>query len=447
MERSHYSPALFVIRALTIAVATLVSAAPGPARAQQSNKLGFKVGDKSRLHLNLTVSSAFDSNSQRRASDIQGTEDVRLIVRPGLALDVPGRSLELRLGLGTTIGQFFGAGSASGSDTTFGLDSNIFLRVGSRKSTVSFQIENSPMLTPTVLPEVGTVGTDERLFPAFTDRGKLFLTFRPGGGALEFDVGYKNLFVAYTRDSATNDAPDDGFLNKGFLEARLKFLPKTAAVFYADFGAFDVGAPSGRTPGTLESNPFSVLVGLIGQITRTISAEVRAGYAETLVWTPDGGRFGTTDPANQRTVVGLASVGWQIIKTAKVSLTYQRDLQPTVALSSFITDAIRLRGNWNIDRLLLGAYGEVQFRDFGTQASGMPPMTENPDLLEPSSTLIFGGVRADYFFLDWLTGGLNYRVMVQDSNDDARLFNGSVFVPALGSFDRHVVLANVGVRY
>jgi hypothetical protein len=238
------------------------------------------------------------------------------------------------------------------------------------------------------------------------------------------------------------------------LESRLEFLPKTALIFYADFGIFDPANPvEGRGVSTLGSNPFSVLVGLIGQVTRTLSAEVRAGYGETLVWnrTPDGElqRFEETARTNQRTVIGLASLTWRFLRTANLSLTYQRSIQPTVALSSLIADAVRFRVNWGIDRLVLGAYAEGQLREFGFQVDTTDPGEEPTQDVErePFAVLAFGGVKAEYYFLDWLVGGLNYRIMYQSSNDEDRQTPGGTVLPALGEFTRHQVFALVSARY
>lgn len=412
----------------------------------QVETLGFRIGEKSKLHTNLDLSTGYDTNSLRQDDDFDdNASDVRLMVRPSLSLDVPGRAVAFRFGLGATISQFLGVNSEiEGADETlFGFDANLYFRLGSNDSAVSFILENQPTLTPTVIPEPGAIGADERLFPAFADSGRAFLRLRPGGGALEFDVGYRNDFVIFTRSQPDQRAgsPDDGYNHVAFLESRLKFLPKTAALFYAEFGWFDAANPE-REVTTADANPFSVLVGLIGQITRTVSLEVRAGYAETLVWAGD--RFGETDPANQRSPVGLISMTWKPIGTAQLGLTYQRSLQTIVALSSFIADAFRFRADWSVGRLVLGAYAEVQLRDFGTQIDIRDPgvMPEGVEA-EPFATLVLGGARAEYYFLDWLTGGLSYGVMAQNSNDEDR----QDAVPALGGFTRHQFFANVGVRY
>lgn len=447
------------LRRSVVGLAALAALVVGVDRAEaQANKLGFRVGEKSKLHTGLDVSALYDSNIRRREDDPNtaaidesaNADDVRLIFRPSLKLEVPGRSVAFGLGLGATISQFLGT-SAANPDTQFGFDGSVYFRLGSNKSVVSFVLENTPMLTPTILPELGTIGADEVLFPAFTDAGRAYLTLRPGGGALEFDVGYENMFVIFDRGQGVG-SPDDGFTHKAFIESRLKFLPKTALIFYADFGAFDPANPN-RNANTLGANPFTAQIGLIGQITRSLSAEVRAGYAETLVWALDGAgepdRFGSTAPTNQRTVVGLASLTWQIISTAQLAATYQRDLQPTVALSSFITDAFRLRANWSIDRLVLGAYAEAQLRDFGFQVDlAAPGQMPTSDIeREPFATLVFGGAKAEYYFLDWLVGGLNYRVMLQSSNDEERARNDGSVLPALGGFTRHQMFATVGARY
>ncbi|MBX2812205.1 MAG: hypothetical protein KTR25_10360 [Myxococcales bacterium] len=411
----------------------------------EDRRLGFRVGAKSKLHLNLDLSAAMDSNPERlNDSDSQGAEDFRLVIRPSFKLDAPGRSYRLRLGAGLTVSQFFSpaAGTLESIGTKPGADARLYFRLGTGRSAVTLTVENTPILTPTVLPDLGTISADEALFETFADTGKLYLTLRPGGGALEFDVGYENAFTVFLRSMEGRSAPDDGFLHKGFFEGRLKFLPKTAALVYIDFGAFDAYNPSGPVT-TLGSNPISLLVGVEGQITRTIATELRVGYAENLVWS--GQRFGETAPQNQRTVVGLASAVWQITRVAQISLGYQRTLQPTVALSSFIADALRFRALWRIERLELGVYAEVQHRDFGTQAPDAELVAQNPGIAEnePSATLAFGGLRADYYFYNWLIGGLNYRLLHQGSNDPER----GNSLPELGAFSRHQVFATVGVRY
>lgn len=411
--------------------------APAAADAQQANRLGFNIGEKSKLHLNLDLATMWDSNSLR-LDDTDGADDYRLVVRPSLEVEVPGTQATLRLGLGATVSHYLGTGAASSDETLVGADGDIYLRLGSLKGPISFTLENSPMLTPTVLPGVGTIAADERLFPAFSDIGRAFITGRPGGGALEIDLGYENQFLIYNRDQGYQ-APDDTFQHSAFIEGRLKFLPKTAVLLYGDFGWFDPSTPSGQPQTTLASNPYSVLLGFRGQITRTLSAEIRAGYGETLVWIDE--RFGSLAETNQQTVIGLASVTWEPIRTAKVSLAYERSVQPITALSSFISDAIRLRTSWAIDRLVLGLYSELQFRDFGTT----PPDTAEATgaAREPFSTLVLGGARADYYFNDWLVGGLNYRLMIQDSNDESR----AGALPQLGGFTRHQAIINLGVHY
>ena len=264
---------------------------------------------------------------------------------------------------------------------------------------------------------------------------------KPGGGALTFDVGYKNNSTIYLRGDKFPDALDDTFEHAAFFEAKWKFLPKTALSLYTDFGFFSVANPEVE-PSTLEGNPFHVTFGLVGQVTRKISAELRVGYGETLTW-EKGREFSRLDTRNQRALVGIASATWEINRKSSLSLAYQRDVMPTGALSSFTSDAVRLRGHMQIQRLTLGAYAEAQFREFGNQFQGAGGA--------PSATVLIGGARADYYFLDYLSGGINYRVSSQTSNDADRLLpegqGVSALAESLGEFDRHQLFVNIILRY
>ena len=444
---------------LLVAGLALVLGASSPALAQSASRLGFRIGDKSKLHLGLNVASAFDTNPTRLADD-ESVSDVRLLVRPSFRVDVPGSSGELRLGVGTTLSRFLGTGGRDTGETLFGFDGNVFLRIGSRRSAVMLTVQNTPTLTPTVLPELGSIASDERQFPAFSDQGEIALTLRPGGGALEFDVGYRNQFLIFTEAGGAQPL-DDSYSNVGFLAARLRFLPKTAVLLEMDFGAFDVDLVDDAQQTTFESNPYNIMVGLTGQITRTLEAEVRVGFGETLTWCPQGeqidadgdgtaevtcdGRFDQVDPGlNQRDIIGNVALRWKFLKTAQLSAAYTRSLNGTVLLSSVRNDTFRLTANWNIGRLVLGAYGEAQLRHFGLQTRQNPATTpdgESPT--NPQATLIIGGARADYYFKDWLVGGLNWRLMDQSSNDEGRPNQR----PLLGAFLRQQIFANVGVQY
>lgn len=430
-----------------VSVASLCTILSGGLAVAQDQRLGFKVGTKSKMHLNLDLSAAMDTNPERQDTDsVPDTENFRIIVRPSVAVVIPSRAYNFRMRVGLTVSQFFPPGNSSEpSETKTGVDGMLRLRIGTKRSSVNFTIENTPILTPTILPELGTIGADEVLFESFSDTGRMFFTFRPGGGALEFDVGYQNQFNVFIRGSNTDGlsaSPDDGLWHRGFIEGRLKFLPKTAALIYAEVGAYDVynpENPNGIT--TPESNPISILLGVEGQITRSISAEVRLGYAESLVWA--GGRFTELASQNQRTPVAIASVLWNPMPTVQVSAGYQRTLQVTTALGSSVSDGFRFRATWGIDRLQLGAYAEAQFRRFGDQAIDV---NQNPNELtqnKPTATLAFGGLRADYYFFDWLIGGINYRTIFQQSNDSNR---GNI-VPELGAFARHQIFGTVGIRY
>ncbi len=426
------------------------------ASAQQVKALGFKVGQKSRLHTNLDLMTIFDSNPKRRdpgnvvspgVTEADGQDTWRLIARPNIFLDVPGKTLALTLGAGATINYSLESSGGNDSEGQYGFDVDLGLSLGNSRSKVSFELNNMLMKTPTILTDPGAIGADESLFPAFTNQGIAKLIFRPGGGALSISTGYKNNMLIFDRPQDNGAAPDDGQTHTAFVEARLKFLPKTDVFFWADAGLFiptiNRTGPLDQNVITKKSTPYHLELGLDGQITSRLKAEVRAGFGHNLVWNDDF--FSQTYIAEQLTPVGTAMVEYEFGPKIKASLAYQRNVQPIVALNSMIYDAVRLRGEMGIDRLVGSVYVEYQARDFGTAVDG-----PNQQTGEPYTDLFMGGARVDYYFFDFLTGGVQGRMMVQKPNDDARqaaLGTDARITPELGEFDRFQFMFNVGLKY
>ena len=117
------------MKTTAITALSLILLAPQVAHAQLSATTGFPIGEKSRIHTNLEVGVGFDSNRDRFdnvGDPVQGDEaqdgqlsDWRAVIRPGLEIEVPGSTFQLKLRSMLTITQFFGTGTIP-SDTTFG---------------------------------------------------------------------------------------------------------------------------------------------------------------------------------------------------------------------------------------------------------------------------------------------------------------------------------------
>lgn len=411
----------------TLVLGILVSCAPSAAWAQQfGTGTGFPLGEKSRVHTGLDMTVMFDSNSNRfddaNAPADGQREDWKGIIRPSLGVNVPGTSLELDLLGHVSVMRYFGAGNAQ-ADTTFGGDLSTKLRLGSKDSIIGFLLENQFVRTPVFLDTPGTVASDERRFQLWHNRGQALFTIRPGGRALEFDIGYGLLLNGY------DDLPV-GTTHRGIFEARWKFFPKTAFVFHADFGYFNPTNQINQT--TFSSTPLNVYLGAIGQVTSKLNAEVTVGYGDTL--STEGGNYTTRGPIGNLIVTYMFSEG------TNLSLGYRRQIMPVVVVNSYSSDAPFAKFTLGVfGRLRFTLFGEYQFRRYARSA-------ELPDADRTNVHVAIGDARAEYWFFEWLNASVGYRLQLQSPTQDLAAVSADQQV-FFQDFTRHQVLFNVGLRY
>lgn len=433
------------MKSITLTLSAVAVLASTPARAQSSppglqppptvqQNVGFPVGEKSRLHANLDLGLAFDSNPDR-FPDASRQSGTRAIIRPSVGLEVPGTTYSLGLTAGLTIGQFFATGSRAAS-TDFGGDVGLNARAGSPDSAVAFRVTDLLARTPTYLSQLGAFPADERRFQAWTNRGEAVVTFRPGGRALDLDLGYTNALYLYDNLPKSQQ-------HGALFEARLRFLPKTSLLFHSDISFFSTNE-SGTTPagmpnptgGTLgptrKSTPYNLLVGLVGQVTERLSAQLTAGFGDSLTW-QDGFFSGGTAADNRRNFIATALFAYAFGDSALFSLGYQRKIVPIIVLDSYLSNALQARLVWGIGRMSLGLFGEYSFISYSR-------IDANPQLL-------VGDARADYWFTDYLTAGLNYRVLRQGNVGVAAMAGTPAASSLLEEYTRHLLVASVGVHY
>ena len=421
----------------TLASLFIASAASTVVYAQPTTTTGFPLGEKSRIHTAFETGVGFDSNRDRFDNEEPQEEgqdgqlsDWRAIFRPGLEVDVPGSSFSLNLRGLLTITQFFGTGTIP-SDTTYGGSVGATMQLGSEQSVVSFKLQNQVVRTPTYFDEPGTIAADERRFRQWFNDGTARLTFRPGGRALELDLGYRNRLSFY--DTNANNLPQ-GQQHGGLFEARWRFLPKTVLMFHGDVSTFIVGNdPRPEEQRTSEGTPIHVYVGAIGQVTPRLQAELTAGYGDTL--TKDSER-------NIRGPIGSAVLRYNITETISIRGGYRRTIAPTVTLSAYSSDAGFLEfRSLLFGRLMFSAFGQYEFRNF----ANLPGV----DGLSDGSTanLFIADGRVEYWFFDWLRTSVNYRLLLQLAPEEDRIANAAEGIPGLQQFNRHQILFNVGLRY
>jgi hypothetical protein len=395
--------------------------------AQAGATTGFPIGEKSRVHVELAAGVAFDSNVSRNDEEFAAEDsDGRLLIRPGLSLDVPGSSVKLAFASHASINYFFLATDAAQAHNrvTLGADATLDFSLGSKKSFIGFSLSDTFVRTPTYIDDVGTVPSDEVRFKQWANKGTARFTLRPGGGALEFDLGYTNQLSII-------DTLADSMQHGALLEARYKFLPKTAVVFHSDFTVYTTLGDLNQ--GTLRSTPYNLTLGLIGQLTSRISVDLAAGFGDSLTWQDE--LFGDLADENRRTFIATAGGRYHINESSFVSLTYDRKIVPIIILDNYISDSVKANVQIGLfGRLVLGGYVAYEHRGYPIEDGGVH--------------LVIGDARIAYWFFEFLSLAANYRVIFQNSDSElpaqTSLANQGFF---LEDYVRHQAFLNLTFRY
>jgi hypothetical protein len=405
------------VKKLSLPLALAACVLPAAAFAQQtvSSGRGFPIGEKSRIHTKLDLSTGFDTNPGRRAQDLNAQTEFKLRIRPGLEIAVPGQSAAFNLHGGVMIEHYFDTQLS----TLFGGDVGADLRLGSNESVVGLELKDTLSRTPTFFEDLGSVGSGEIAFPLWYNRGKVATVLRPGGGALEFRLGYGNEMRLFDEESGLPDSQR----HAAEFEAKLRFLPKTAAIFSADMSFFstDLDATTNR------ATPYNISIGIQGQITARLSTLLRVGFGDTLSWTDEF--FGTLDnTANKRTVIASANLTYAFMPLSSFSIGYDRVVRPVILLDTYTGDAVSGRLSLGIgDRLSFGLLGQYEHRSY----SGDIP-----------ADLVLGDARVEYWFFEFLRGGLTYQLIAQFADESAPAQNVGVV-----DYTRHQGLVMVGLYY
>ncbi|MEM1024829.1 MAG: outer membrane beta-barrel protein [Myxococcota bacterium] len=411
--------------------AAILSVGLFSAQAPTSTQLGVKVGEKSRVHADVTTSVLYDSNvdrldTNRNPNDLDGS-DGRVVVTPGLELDVPGRKLQLFMRAEGSINHRFGLNSRP-QQTLAGFRGIVGAEVGARQAPVALRVRNTIIRTPTLIGEPGTILEDEQVFTAWTNVGRVGLVFRPGGGALEISTTYLNQLQIFDDDSPVDGgALPDTQTHGAELDVRYSFLPKTAAFLTTELSVFDVLGDDTALGQTQTAAPFRVVGGVSGQVSRRLSAEIAAGYGNVLVF--DGGAFSSVDnQLNRETVIARTRLRYDVSSQARLTLSFARIAEPILVEAA----VVRNRGEFRADamvasRLLLNALVAYENRNFSASAT--------------DANVVIGDAGAEMFVLPWLSFLARYRVFFQDANDD------DLPPPFLGDFTRHQIIGAARARY
>jgi len=395
--------------------------------------LGFPLGEKSRLHTNLNLGVGLDTNPRRRSTLQTPKSGTKLRVSPGIALAVPGSAFNVGLTGGINIDQFF-AGDAieicDGSATCLGYYMNLAVRGGSSNSVLAFELDGGLVGSPTDVfaaprPSVdptrtnntkllADLGADELRHQMLRFVASPNLVLRPGGGALEFRLGY-------APDIQLIDQLGESNKHRGAFEGKLRFLPRTAAVLSADFASWKGTDTSGRT---LQATPFNVSLGLRGQLTERLQTDVNVGYADAL---------NQEDIGQQQGVIGKARFRYLLARDMSISLGYNRGIDNVILLGSYMNHKGSLDLGFIVaERLNIEMAASVDKRTFTNKQEDL---------------VIIAGARAAYQFFDFLDANLSYQFMSSTPNseesDDILGGKGA----AVPEYKRQVVMFGLALKY
>jgi hypothetical protein len=399
--------------------ATVVLLVVGWAAVCEARGIGIKAG-AGRLHPALDLDLVYDSNASYRTDDAVG--DLILRIRPGITLSFPSEKVSFDLSGKVGYDYFFGVEESATSDlSTVAGDAD--LRVGFNPAgQVSFFIEDS--FTRSGDPRYTSLSGR---FDRTNNEAKAHLQVKPGGGALLFDLAYGFFLDIYDDNPGTQGMSSYG--HRIYFSGKWKFLPKTAVTldFDSDLRRYTESYEwGGANP---DVNAIRATVGLLGQISPSISLTVKAGYGDSLLGSGYTG-------GDYRSVIGQAELTYKA-GTTFIQAGYVRNFQPVPLYAYFGQD----RGYARLRQQIAGRFSLSLDLGFDWLAYGQSIQSEVVAQGDRSDGLLDGGLSFNYHILDWIEVGLAYNIQARFSAWEQPQGYGGV------DYTKHIVTLHAGVDY
>ena len=268
-----------------------------------------------------------------------------------------------------------------------------------------------------------------------TNRGGVDFEIKPGGGRLNFTLGYANNLDLFEQDRFS-------FANKMSHELRLiakwRLLPKTAAFFEANSQIYDYLDPTGgeavkdkatgKAVPNLNSYPLRLFLGFAGLFTPRFSVLLKVGYGNSLHVEND----------SYNMLVALAEATFFISPLSKIKGGFEHNFADSFYGNYFVDERVYIGyDHFIINRILLHLKGEYRFR----QHEGFPAGSSVQELNYHIITADFG---LDYKILEWMYVGLGYNLEYRKQTTPALpSATGTYF----NDFVKHQVFGKVGLSY
>ena len=252
-----------------------------------------------------------------------------------------------------------------------------------------------------------------------TNKAKVGLGIKPGGGQLRLNLGYQNIFENYSGESlkALNALDHEFSLN-----IELEFLPKTAWYLFGSYSMHDyydwkLSDTNSRriSPSDPSSSPLRVITGLYGRITGRFSLNGSVGYGNT---------FNASDTLENYNMLLAKLEG--IVKFSErtqLKFGFERDFRPlvTYAWRADNKPYLELKQWFVSDQIKLYLYFAYSFVQYGEPDKALDANETTADTIEsiPKRTDHDLLVRPSFRYepLSWIALELAYNMNLRYVNE------------------------------
>lgn len=363
-QAKRWGPLVCALGLLLVVIATSI---PRVALAQnqpwltdrRQKGIGVRVGDLE-VHPGVSAEAGFDSNYAQASDDSRSVggarlrepsvSTLRLRVTPSLSIGTLGTArnppngvaalppkftfggdLALRLNQLFAVGSEFSPGTSSRTffDGDLGLQADVLPR---RPWSVGANLSLSRIAQPNNDPGVLGAALARTALSGGAD-----LRWRPGGGTLEWSLGYDGTYIRFDDASLGLDFVDHGANVKG----RWTFFPQTALLYDGRIGFATYLSTQNRL---VDSTPMMSMLGFNGLITPRIGLLAQAGWKATFY-----SSSGASAVSDYDGLIGRLEATWFIAGEpseggvrgfSAAKLGYQRDVASSGIANYYVVDKI-----------------------------------------------------------------------------------------------------------
>jgi hypothetical protein len=397
------------MRNLTAGLVLFALVLPTTAAAQiwledrgESEGPGIKLGDSLVLHLGLAAEGGYDTNALYRDEAVEGAGRIRITPYVDLAtrgqrrrvqdegvVDASPPTVRFRLGVAGFYDHYFSDVSRVERLNDFGIDTHLNL-VLFPEGNFSLLLDAAYLRTLQPYESASDARARQSVTPG------LGVRFRPGGGTLSFELGYRLRFMFFEDDALADQNNRHGHDIR--FETRWKVFPKTALVsrvrftptFYYEEGSYN-----------RDSLPVRSLFGLQGLVSDRFGLKALVGYGASFYQPIEG--YGSGPDFDS--VIAQGELMFFITPFSNIRLGGERDFVDSFYANFFVKNGGYLSFQQMIGGIvLITLRGELYHRDYAlvgdtysTPSGATPSHTDRKDIWTSVSLLI------EWRALDWLS--------------------------------------------